>query len=197
MMHGQKNIKLCNTKYLNSLVMHTWKGKQEKLRQEALGLAACTPWIGIFLKTLISMQQQKSTSLCRSTAVTRGICNTEQPHFVFFTSEVAGSFALKTISYSTHFPQQSTENTSTDFILPEDISSIPILRNTSSGRGRPRSSAQMLKCSPCKRKLEESLKKRKLFQPGKQETKRLRRNWKGILDKQESKPMRLEKMVIR
>jgi hypothetical protein len=54
--------------------------------------------------------------------------------------------------------------------LPEHILPVPILRTKRSGRGRPRSSAEMLTCSPYKRKLEESLKKRKLFQRGKQET---------------------------
>jgi hypothetical protein len=54
--------------------------------------------------------------------------------------------------------------------LPDDISPIPILRNKRSGRGRPRSSAEMLTCSPYKRKLEESLNKWKLFQPGKHES---------------------------
>jgi hypothetical protein len=53
--------------------------------------------------------------------------------------------------------------------LPEDIPPIPILRNKRSGRGRPRS-AEMQTCSPYKRKLEESIKKRKWFQPRKQET---------------------------
>jgi len=53
----------------------------------------------------------------------------------------------------------STENMSTDYILPEDISPIPILRNRRSGRGWPRSSAKMLMCSPYKRKLEEYIKK--------------------------------------
>jgi hypothetical protein len=55
-------------------------------------------------------------------------------------------------------------------MLSEDISAIPILRNEKSGLGQPRSSAEMLTCSSRKRKLEEPLKKRKLFQPGKQET---------------------------
>jgi len=79
--------------------------------------------------------------------------------------------------------------------LPEDISPIQILRNKRSGGGRPRSSAEMLTCYPYKRKYKESLKKRKLFQPGKQETKRLRRNCKGVPDQHESKPMRMKKMV--
>jgi hypothetical protein len=64
----------------------------------------------------------------------------------------------------------STEKMSTDFILPGDTSLIPILRNKRSGRGRLKSSAEMLTCSPYKRILENSFKKRKLFQPGKQET---------------------------
>jgi hypothetical protein len=63
-----------------------------------------------------------------------------------------------------------TENTSTDFTLHADISPKPILRNRRLGRGRPRSSAETLTCSPYKRKLKGSLKKQKLFQPGKQET---------------------------
>jgi hypothetical protein len=87
-----------------------------------------------------------------------------------FSSVVAGSSALKTTSYSAPSTSHSTENTSTNFILPEDISPVPILRNKRSGRGRRRGSAERLTCSPYKRKLEESLKKRKLFQPGKQET---------------------------
>jgi len=87
-----------------------------------------------------------------------------------FSSVVAGSSALKTTSYSAPSTSHSTENTSTNFILPEDISPVPILRNKRSGRGRRRGSAEMLTCSPYKRKLEEFLKKRKLFQPGKQET---------------------------
>jgi len=60
-----------------------------------------------------------------------------------------------------------------DFIWTEDTSPIPILRNKRSGRGQPRNSAEMLTCSPYKRKLEEYLEKRKLFQSGKQEKKRL------------------------
>jgi hypothetical protein len=86
---------------------------------------------------------------------------------------------------------------STDFILPEDISPILILRNKRSGRDGPTSSAKMLTCSRYKRKLEESIKKLKLFQPGKQETKRLRRKRKEILDQQVSKLTQLKKMVIR
>jgi hypothetical protein len=109
-----------------------------------------------------------------------------------FSSEVAFSYSLRTTSYSTPSTSHSAENTSTNFILP-----VPILRTKRSGRGRPRSSAEMLTCAPCKRKLEKSLKKRKLFQPGKQQTQRLRRKWKGIPDQEVSKPMRWKKMVIR
>jgi len=46
-----------------------------------------------------------------------------------FSSEVRGSSALKTTSYYIPSTSQSTENMSTDFTLPEDISPIPILGN--------------------------------------------------------------------
>jgi hypothetical protein len=70
--------------------------------------------------------------------------------------------------------------------LPEDISPIPILRNKRSVRGRPRSSAEKLTCSPYKRKLKDSLKKRKLFQPGEQGTgnkeasKKVKRDYRSV-----------------
>jgi hypothetical protein len=50
--------------------------------------------------------------------------------------------------------------------LPEDISPIQILRNKRSGQGWPRSSGKMLTCSQYKRKL---------FQPGKQASKKVKR----------------------
>ena len=53
-----------------------------------------------------------------------------------FSSVVAGSSVLKTTSYSAPSTSHSTENTSTNFILPEDISPVPILRNKRSGPGR-------------------------------------------------------------
>ena len=81
-----------------------------------------------------------------------------QPHCAF-SSEITGSSAHKPTSYFAPSTAQSTENTSTDFILPEDISPVPILRNKISGRSRPRSSAKMLTCSRYKRKSEESIKK--------------------------------------
>jgi hypothetical protein len=107
---------------------------------------------------------------CAGALLSRKESATQTASLCAFSSVVAGSSALKTTSYSAPSTSHSTENTSTNFILPEDISPIPIVRNKTSGRGRPRGSAKMLTCSPYKRKLEKSLKKRKLFQPGKQET---------------------------
>jgi len=112
---------------------------------------------------------------CAGTLLLRKESATQRASLCAFSSEVAGNSALKTTTYSTSSTSQSTENRSTDFIWIEDISPTPILRDKRSGRGRPRNSAEMLTCSPYKRKLEKYLKKRKLFQPGKQETNRLRK----------------------
>jgi hypothetical protein len=114
-------------------------------------------------------------STCAGALLSRNESATQTASLYAFSSEVAGRSALKTTSYFTPSTSQSTENMSTHFIWTEDISPIPILRNKRSGRGRPRNSARVLTCSPYKRKLEEYLKKRKLFQPGKQETNRLRK----------------------
>jgi len=173
------------------LSMCTWKCKQEKLQQVALGLPVCTPWTGIFLKTMILTQQQKTTAPAQEHCCHERNLRPRQPHCAF-SSEITGSYAHKTTLYSTPSTAQAT-----DFVLPEDISPVPILRNKRSGRGGPTGSAKMLTCSPYKRKSEESIKKWKLFQPVIQETKRLRRKWKGILDQQVSKPTRLKKIVIR
>ena len=63
--------------------------------------------------------------------------------FCAFSSEVAGRSALKTTSYYIPSTSQSTEKTSTGFILPEDISHIPILRT----KGQAEASQEVqLKC---------------------------------------------------
>jgi hypothetical protein len=71
--------------------------------------------------------------------------------------------------------------------------------NKRSGRGRPISSVQLSACSPHKWKLEESLKKWKLFRLGKQEkgNKKSSEKSEEILDQQVSKPTRLKNIVIR
>jgi hypothetical protein len=65
-----------------------------------------------------------------------------------FNSEVTGSFALKTTSYSAPFGSQVYRTYVKRFMLYEDISPITIFRNKRSGRCRPRSSVKLLTCSP-------------------------------------------------
>jgi hypothetical protein len=69
-------------------------------------------------------------SLKESASQTVSLCD--------LSSEVAGSCALKTTLYSTPSTSQSTGTMSTGFILPEDISPIPILGNKRSSRGGSR-----------------------------------------------------------
>jgi hypothetical protein len=122
------------------------------------------------LTTLISMRQRKSTTPEHEHCCHERNLQHRQPHFVLSVLKSQAVLPSRQPHILLLLLHNSTENMSTYFILPEDISPIPILRNKRSGQGRPRSSAEMLTCSPYKGKLEESLKKRKLFQPGKQET---------------------------
>jgi hypothetical protein len=128
------------------------------------------------LKTLISIQQQKGTALVHEHYCHERNLQHRQPHFVLSVLKSHGVLPSIQLHILLLPINKSTENTSTNFVLPEDISSKPILRNKRSGPGEPRSSAEMLTCSPYKGKFEEALRKRKLFQPGKQETKRFPRN---------------------
>jgi hypothetical protein len=130
--------------------MNTCKCKQEKFRRVALGLPACTPSIGMVFKTLFSIQQQKSTPPVQAHCCHGRNLQHRQLRFVL-------SFLKSKIVLTSRQPHilllplhKTTENTSTHFALSEYISPIPILRNNRSGRGRPRSSAETLMCSPCK-----------------------------------------------
>jgi hypothetical protein len=101
------------------------------------------------------MQQQKSTTPVQEHCCHESNLQQRQPHFllpVLKSQVVLPSRQSHILLLPLH---KYTENTSTGFILPEDISPIQILRNKRSGRGWPRSSPEMLTSSPYKRKLED------------------------------------------